>query len=339
MSIKNKWQIRSVLAAGKSALPFKSMLRSLNRRAGGGRHWPEEGRVYVGPFQHLELLQKAGLRLRGRQVLEIGTGSEPILLLVMRLAGAKRVYLTDVEPLLDKGTLLAAVDFLLGRKHDVAERLGVSTRYVERRLAVDRAGSLPELLAALELDYVVPFEPGEYDIEVACIVSHRTLEHIPAGRLARILADCHSILEDDGVMSHGVDHSDHRVRHDKSLSRIDFLKYNDTVWNLLSLGAYTNRLRHRDYAEMLEASGYEICSERRLVDPQCVADAKRLALKGRFEAMDREDLATLWSFIVARPRGRARRGAGLPQRPPSERATALTAGRPARPHLGAKRAG
>ena len=68
---------------------------------------------------------------------------------------------------------------------------------------------------------------------------------------------------------HLVDHSDHWEHNDKSLSRVNFLKYSDSffrwtyIFNSLN---YQNRLRHPEYIEMLHKAGFRLVREEHSVD-------------------------------------------------------------------------
>ena len=301
--LRDSWQVNCLCHAAKAALPFKSSLRRLKRRIGARGCTIDEKSSYSGGFDHILALRDAGADVKSRDILEVGTGWYPVIPLMMRVAGANRIYLTDVEPLLDSDSLLDAIDFLLERKSDLAARLELPVELVEQRLRIARQGSLEDMLAQLDMVYIVPFRPDEHSIKVHAIVSHTVLEHVPKNAVVALLSSAKALLRDGGVMSHGIDNSDHRANVHKTLSRVDFLRYSDRLWRLLSIGEHTNRLRHQEYRRIMELMGFEICSERAVVNPACVEDAKSLPLSGKFRQMDVMELATLWSHFVARPAG------------------------------------
>jgi hypothetical protein len=138
---------------------------------------------------------------------------------------------------------------------------------------------------------------------VDCIVSHTVLEHIPEQILRKFFRDSKSSLRPGGVHSHGIDHTDHRANVDPRLSRIDFLRYSDLTWGLISITPQicTNRLRNSDYISMLRETGHQIVWERKLVIHQAAHEAKDMKLSGRFRDKHIDDLATGWSHLVATP--------------------------------------
>jgi cyclopropane fatty-acyl-phospholipid synthase-like methyltransferase len=121
------------------------------------------------------------------------------------------------------------------------------------------------------MTYAVPFDYKQSEVRVDAIVSHTVLEHISPHVIEELVRDFRRVLNPGGMILHGIDHSDHRANVDTRLSRIDFLRYSDKIWNLLCIDPqdYTNRLRHSDYVAIFRAAGFEIVFERALRDPTC----------------------------------------------------------------------
>ena len=297
-----RWQIRCARNTLVAALPFQQRLRVLKRRLSGRAHHIHEQSVYSGGFDQITLLQEAGLDLRGRTVLELGTGWYPVIPLMLRLAGAGRIILTDVHALLDRETVQAAVDFLQARKADLASRLGQTETEIDQALTLPKGASLDEVLKMLGLDYRVPFDIATTDVQVDAIYSHTVLEHIPPPVLETILRHSHDLLNPGGLICHGIDHSDHREHQDPGISRVDFLRYSNIIWRLLCLNPqdYTNRLRHSDYMTMIQRAGFESVIERPFVNPGALTRLPDIPLAPQFRGYDEDDLATTWSHIVAR---------------------------------------
>lgn len=129
------------------------------------------------------------------------------------------------------------------------------------------------------------------------------MEHIPPGILRQILREFRRILKPDGVMAHVIDNSDHWEHKDKSISRVNFLKFNDLQWNLVNFHRlfYQNRLRHSDYVLMFQNLGFDVVMEKGEVCERSRVALAELQLDRRFRGYDRDDLATITSHIVARP--------------------------------------
>ena len=82
----------------------------------------------------------------------------PVVPLMLRLAGASRVYLTDVERLMDQSTILIAIDFLLNKKENLADKLSIDVAQIENLLITPRHLSFDELLQWLNFAYICPFD-------------------------------------------------------------------------------------------------------------------------------------------------------------------------------------
>ena len=132
--------------------------------------------------------------------------------------------------------------------------------------------------------------------------SRAVLEHVPPRVIQQIFVESRRVLAGSGIMCHFIDPSDHMEHRDKSISRIHFLRFSDAMFRLMCLNAlnYHNRLRHSEYARMLEETGFEILKEERNIDPRAVVFAKTQKLAPKFRHFALEDLATVDSFLLAR---------------------------------------
>lgn len=219
------------------------------------------------------------------------------------MAGARIVHLTDLERLLDRDTVAQAISVVMKRSEEIGRRIGVPRERAAELLTMPDAMGQDGCLSRLGLTYTVPFDSKRDMKPVDLIISRTVLEHIPPAVLLSLLKKFLEYLCPGGVMYHIIDHSDHRERSDRSISRIEFLRYSDGFWKLLCINPqnYTNRLRHSEYVSLMRDAGYDIMVEEREIDPQALKDAETMKLWGRFSKMAPEEIATLTSHIVARP--------------------------------------
>ena len=248
-------------------------------------------------IRQIQLLRSAGVNIRGCRVVEIGSGWHPILPITLIAAGAESVTLTEVDPILDKRLVRSAINFVMARRDDIANRLGADCYF--DRLKVE-GGELSAMLRDLGLTYMVPYRTelssdGSADVIVSCSV----LEHIRPELLEAMLKEFRRILVDGGAMVHFIDCSDHFAMRDKSISRCNFLRYPDWVWRLCSVNFYHNRLRHSDYAAMLQRHGFKISFEWRESREKEQAEVAAMPLASRFVRQNVEDLAAISSHFVA----------------------------------------
>jgi len=288
--------IRSMLRDNAKALiPFADQLRALKRRHVPYTDNPNNTNLVLEQgLSQVAMLARAGARLDG-DVLEIGTGWMPIVPLLFHAAGARHVTCTDVERLLDDATLQRARARLGGETARIAQELGLPEPTVAARLS----GPWPH-------DYLVPWDIDAHPEASADIVVLRAVfEHIDPPTLRRYLMRLQAILRPGGMMCHVIDNSDHWEHRDKSISRLNFLRYEDgPFWRFTALNRqkYQNRLCHGDYAALFRETGWTVLEASGTPDPASLRALSSLPLASPFCGRSAEDLAILTSwFVVQRP--------------------------------------
>lgn len=90
----------------------------------------------------------------------------------------------------------------------------------------------------------------ELDKKFDIIFSIAVLEHVPKEEMDRSIRNMGRYLADGGIMIHSIDLKDHV----NPLKPFGFYKYSGDRWNKLTRGTifYTNRLRTKDYIDLLE---------------------------------------------------------------------------------------
>jgi hypothetical protein len=117
-----------------------------------------------------------------------------------------------------------------------------------------------------------------------------------------LAADFRRILVDGGAMVHLLDCSDYFAMRDKSISRCNFLRYEDWVWRLRSVNFYHNRLRHSDYAAVLQRHGFKISFEWRESREKEQVEVAAMPFALRFVGQNVEDwLRSVHTLSQLRP--------------------------------------
>lgn len=206
-------------------------------------------------------------------LLEVGAGRDLAVPLALRGLGVKEVTAVDVNR-------IARLDLV---------------QHAADRLLVDqvRFGSWEEL-QAFGVRYVAPHYVTSNDGQVDCSCSNEVLEHVPPEQLADLLRALRAVTRNLTV--HSIDYSDHYARSDKSVSRLNFLRYSDEAWKPFNSGKqYVNRLRHSDYVRMFGDAGFTIIEESSEHGPP----ALDLTIAKQFERYDSDDLFAVRGRIVA----------------------------------------
>ncbi|MGC2414140.1 MAG: class I SAM-dependent methyltransferase [Stellaceae bacterium] len=240
-----------------------------------------------------------GVHFRGT-VLEIGSGWFPIAGIVARLAGAERVFLTDITPHMDQQTFLTARQIVLDRLDEVATRFDIDPNAARGRL-ID-AGTPKEL----ELIYLTPFDiTAVPDGLLDLVISRACLEHIPVPDLEVLMAGLRPKLKRNGFMAHAIDNSDHFSHIDPTVSRVNFLTWSEAkhrlIWQFGKGGE--NRLRHHEYADLFRRAGYAVVGADALIDGKVLEDLSTLNMSAPYNCMRAEQIAAVTSWYVLKARG------------------------------------
>jgi len=299
-----RWHLNAAMGTVKALIPFQETLRRAKRRFVPYRTDEAVDQGLLGDgLQMIDALQSVGLDIKPSVVLEVGSGWHPVIPLLFHLAGARRIKMTDQVSLMDASLVASAASFIERNKARLAAcQIDLPAEWTS---AIKRdSQSLERMLDALRIDYDASFEfsklaNGSIDV----LVSRAVLEHIRPDVLTSLLAQFRRVLKPGGHMCHVIDNTDHYAHADKSINYVNFLRFEDWQWRLLTINpfAYTNRLRHSDYRRLLVAAGFRIVREVTRVDKKSLASLGCMPLAAKFRDKDLEDLATATSLFVSTP--------------------------------------
>lgn len=298
------WKTRAALGALKSMLPFKPQLRQLKRNL-----FPYETNPKNDPglldqsLRQVGALADLGISVKGKTVVELGTGWLPILPLVYRMAGAARVITVDQERLTDRHTFANAIRSIQHGLDREIRNTGVEPGLFDRTRLPAAASDLRSLCEQAQVELKSPFDFNDMPTDSCDIVASRTvLEHISESGLQRIFRSTKRILRAGGVMCHTIDMSDHREHLDKSISRVNFLKYRPWIWRLACADPqlYQNRLRRFEYETMLHELGFDILLMTGTPDAGALQALADISVCGRYKGVRSEALAILDATIIAK---------------------------------------
>jgi len=279
----------------KSIIPFKNFLRQQLRalKPYESLH-SNDTYAFKQGLDIVVALKNAGADFG--TVLEIGTGWVPTIPHIFHAVGAEKLILTDVEPLLDEATQRQAKDFVTSKSEEIAEATGIENSQI-----------LGNLHRPLNFDYLCPFDFEQINPKSIDVIYSRTvLEHISPNVLAGMVSHMASALKPDGFMYHIVDNSDHFEHNDKSIVRLNFLRYSKFVWSLTHLNKqeYQNRLRHSDYVKLFDVPEVEALFLEGIVDEKSLVDLAGMEIHQDFKSYTNEDMAALTSLIMVKKRRR-----------------------------------
>jgi hypothetical protein len=227
--------------------------------------------------------------------LEIGAGTDLALPLLLYANGIDRQVTIDIRVLARRVLVNAAISGV--------HSLDLPLRRLPRT-PIGRAEDLRSIVRdRYGIDYLAPCDARRTGLptgSVEVIHSTNTMEHVPPADLRLMLDECRRLLAPGGLVSLYIDYRDHYSYADRHIGPYNFLQYSDAAWLQFNCSLqYQNRLRHPDYLQLAEASGFRILSDR--PHPPGESDLqllRTLEIDPRFCAYDTNDLAIQGSHLL-----------------------------------------
>jgi SAM-dependent methyltransferase len=260
------WRYKALLQAVLSGLPAGHELNYWLRRH-VSKTVPASQTVISRDFsfaaEHLAAFRACGnVPVDKALFFEFGTGWDLTIPLSFYSLGVDCQIVSDLRPLLKAG-LASAITRELRTVHLQPPLLrlprilpyGISKR------------QLPAILQQYYgIDYRAPFDArntGFLSGSIDYITATKVLPFIPVPILRDILRECHRVLNADGFIRFLLDYRDNYSYFDANVSRYNFLRYSDPVWNTFysSQLNYQNRLRHCDYRLLFADTGFDIIED------------------------------------------------------------------------------
>ena len=305
-----KWRQKALLQRLVARLPLhlsQSVHYYLQRRSGGLGKVDLPHRLKMG-LDLAECIVKQGRSVESGVFLEIGTGLQVTLPIVLWLCGASEITTVDLNHYL-QAELVGKDEFRM-RTH-FEEMLRLLGNTPGTRLSVERFNSLlavgddiDRVLKAAHIRYQAPADAAHLDLSAHTIdyhVSYAVLQHIPPDILRNIITEARRLLKPGGLFVHWIDLSDHFSHGDHSISSVNFLRFSEKEWDRLAGNRfmYQNRLRIDDYIQILKGMGAAILSVNAHVNPHALELLQKgFPLDNRFAAKDPRTNATTNAWVV-----------------------------------------
>jgi SAM-dependent methyltransferase len=222
-----------------------------------------------------------GSEIDGARVMEVGTGWVPLAPLGFWICGAAGVITFDLSRYMIPSLLRHACDWIGANRATLVDLWSGlrSERQIDDKLdVIDRLKDRPgDLLRAAGIEYRAPADAAATGLPDASIDVHysaNVFEHVPPRALRRILSEGRRVLRPGGMAVHHADPSDHFAHSDPSISRINFLRFEDQEWRSYydNRYSYLNRCHDSDYRRLFEGAKY------RLIDCRFKVEAGSLQL-------------------------------------------------------------
>jgi hypothetical protein len=152
--------------------------------------------------------------LKNKVCLEIGSGWVLSHALVCYLIGAKKIYVSDIEPLAYPPSLISSVRY--SEKSIIRDILSPFSPHDQIRKRLDKVCDIKhfslEILKDFGIEYIAPIDLVKEmpDSKADFIYSFSVLEHVPVEDIFPLLSNLVNTLNRDGCMIHCIHLEDHK---------------------------------------------------------------------------------------------------------------------------------
>ena len=258
-------------------------------------------RRLVAQIEMARWLRQYQLPVANARLVEVGTGHIPVVPIGFYLAGAESTVTVDINRRIDWALTRDTLEWIAANREKLqklyAGDVTQSATFGQRFDVLVASKAQPKrFLEKAGIEYLAPKDAAKTGLpagSVHCHYSMTVLEHIPEAALCDILAEAGRILAPGGVALHFIDTSDHFQHQDRSIERINFLRYSDDEWRRLAGNqfGYCNRMRASDLLRL--ASSVGLIAVRTEID---IDERSKEALRAgfplaeRFARYERDDL-------------------------------------------------
>ena len=303
------WKTKGIIQKCISLTPSGTKLNTrLQRLCGGMRNFDDNVAAKVSDWAlSMEYLADADFSVRGKRLLEIGTGWHPALPFCFILSGAGSVATFDIVRLLEEKTVFELLDCLQNHSATIAGSAQEAPETIRARIAdLRRSGSLGELFKKSHIDYFAPADGRATGIEsnsIDLVYSNSVLEHVPKESIRALMEEGFRVLKPGGLAMHNVGCNDHYAFFDKSISFVNFLQYNEQEWRFWNNSLqYQNRLRAPEFLKLAAGAGLQLVKKRTNVRPGTLEALSSLQIAPEFQRFSESDLAaTTIDFVSCKP--------------------------------------
>ncbi len=256
----------------------------------------------------LNMIRRSGVNLPTARCLEIGAGWHPTIPIMLYLAGARNLTLTDIKPSLTSRTVPDAMRQYLSHADELANLLGLASdraRSDLNRLSSDIPEAWQHTFETEGIHYHAPVDlsvdsPPGASFEL--IYSSSVLSFIPKPILLRIIQRSRSMMATGGVCCHNITVADEFHGCDPNITHANFLRFSEKQWQFWGQSRlkHQNRLRPSDYVRMFENAGFEIVECDIEPDPELLPRLPNLKIHPDFQGYPPIELAAVHCRMIVR---------------------------------------
>jgi SAM-dependent methyltransferase len=303
------WKLKGVVQQGLCVLPGGRRLNDRLQRTFGQLHRFERNVAAKIEDWRLSVsyLHDVSFDVRGKALVEIGTGWHPALPICFSLAGASRIITFDVVRHLDADLtfrMIASLEKHLDTIARESRKGGEEVRSGYQKL--HEAINIQALLKRAQVEYRAPVDARATQLpsnSVDLVYSNSVMEHVPKDIILDLMRESFRILRPGGLALHNVACNDHYALADPAISFVNYLRFSDLQWRRWNNSLqYQNRLRAPEFLDLAARSGLEVIFKRMAVRQGTHEALAKLEVAPQFKHFPTEDLCvTAVDFIAKKP--------------------------------------
>ncbi|MFX1521493.1 MAG: methyltransferase domain-containing protein [Promethearchaeota archaeon] len=242
--------------------------------------------------------------LAGATVVEIGTGWEPICTILLYLMGVKICHTYDHVRHVRFNLAEMLVRIIENQLDEISKISSISLSILEERLSkLKTSTNLDDFLSKANINYHAPADASKTGLEegsVDLVYSYAVLQAVPEKVIYDLTIESKRILKKSGVAYHVIGLHDPYVGFDKSITRVNFLKYPESLWSFFIKNkiSYNNRLREKQYLDIFKECGAKIVWLENKMDPNDIEYLKNMKIDKSFHGMSYEELAVYRTELI-----------------------------------------
>ena len=230
-------------------------------------------------------------RIENCTVLELGTGWSMVGSILLFLLGAQKIYALDHIPHARYHIIKKFLNVLRDNKNQICSLINASEELFEMRFKkIESAKNLDEFLYSCNIIYLAPYNINFLEIEEGTIdifVSFQVFEHIPYSLVERLIFGLNNVMKKGSIAFHEIVPGDHSA----GVSSVNFLKYPNWLWNLLSNKInYHNRMRVKQYTDIIVNNGNEILHLSKEIDHIALKELLKMHIDKQFKSFSQDEL-------------------------------------------------
>lgn len=297
------WKIKVLIQFLLSKLPKGEEVNYLLQRMNKSHSEEKTKERIIGLLKSLCEINKH-VPLEGANVVEIGTGWEPICSVLLYLMGVKNCHTYDHVPHVRRDLAEMVVTSIEKKLDEISEITSISLSTLRERISkLKKSVNLDDFFSRANIVYHAPADASRTDLEdstVDLVYSHALLEHVPKRVIYKLTIESKRILKEKGIAYHLIGLHDHYISFDKKLSKVNFLQYSEFWWSFFVKNriSYHNRLREKQFLNIFEECGAKIIWKENETDPNDVDILQNMKIDDFFHGMSYEELAIYQTELI-----------------------------------------